>query len=110
MAEHAIMHHVPYHEAVRALNWAALATCPDIAFSVTTVTRSTANPRPPHWEAVKQIYCYLAGIHDLWLSYGETQQVPKGYADADRSMAKDRHAITGYAIAVPFHDPPSDRR
>ena len=72
-AEHAIMHHVPYREAVGALNWAALATRPNIAFSVATVARFAANPRPPHWEAVKQIYRYLAGTHALWLSYGETQ-------------------------------------
>ena len=48
MAEHAIMCHVPYCEAVRALNWAALATHPDIAFSVAIVARFAANPGPPH--------------------------------------------------------------
>jgi hypothetical protein len=36
-AEHAVMQHMPYREAVGALNWAALATCPDIAFAVATV-------------------------------------------------------------------------
>ncbi len=36
-AEHAIMRDMPYREAIGALNWAALTTCPDIVFAVTTV-------------------------------------------------------------------------
>jgi serine/threonine protein kinase KIN1/2 len=46
---------VPYREAVGALNWAALATRPDIAFAVATVARFAANPGPAHWEAVADI-------------------------------------------------------
>ena len=72
-AEHAIMRDKPYREAVGALNWAALATRPDTAFAVATVARFAANPGPAHWEVVKQIYCYLAGTRDLWLTYGETK-------------------------------------
>ena len=47
-AEHAVMRDKPYHEAVGALNWAALTTRPDIAFAVTTVARFTANPGIAH--------------------------------------------------------------
>ena len=71
-------------------NWAMLTTCLDIAFTVMTVARFTANPGPAHWEAVKWIFCYLAGMCNLWLSYRERKQTLKGYADADGSMAKDR--------------------
>ena len=99
-AEHAIMRDKPYREAVGALNWVALATRPDIAFAVTTVARFTANPGPAHWEAMKQIYRYLAGMRNLWLTYGETKQTLEGYANADGSMAEDRCAITGYAFLI----------
>jgi hypothetical protein len=99
-AEFAAMHDMPYREAVGALNWAALATCPDIAFAVATVARFAANPGPAHWEAVKRIYRYLAGTRNLWLSYGETKRTLVGYADADGSMAEDRRAITGYAFLI----------
>jgi hypothetical protein len=91
---------VPYREAVGALNWAALATRPDIAFAVSTVARFAANPGPVHWEAVKRIFRYLAGTHNLWLTYGETKRVLIGYADADGSMAEDRRAISGYAFLI----------
>ena len=98
--EFAAMRDVPYWEAVGALNWAALATRPDIAFTVATVACFAANPGPVHWEAVKRIYRYLAGTWELWLSYGEMQRALEGYTDADGSMAEDRRAITGYAFLI----------
>jgi hypothetical protein len=99
-AEFAAMHNVPYCEAVGALNWAALSTHPNIAFTIATVARFAANPGPTHWEAVKWIFRYLAGTCDLWLSYGETRCALTGYADVDGSMAEDRHAISGYAFLI----------
>ncbi len=99
-AEHAIMHDMPYCKAIGALNWAALATHPDITFVVATVTRFAANPSPAHWDAIKRIYRYLAGTCDLWLSYRETRRTLERYANADGSMAKDRCAIMGYAFLI----------
>ena len=75
------MRYVSYREAVGALNWAALATRPDIAFAVATVARFAANPGPTHWEAVKWIFRYLIGTRDLWLSYGEAKRALEGYAN-----------------------------
>ena len=94
------MHDIPYREAVGALNWAAVATRPDIAFAVSTMACFAANPSQAHWEAVKWIYHYLAGMHDLWLTFGETKHTLIGYADADGSMAKDWQAISGYTFLI----------
>ena len=99
-AEFAVMRDVPYREAVGALNWAALATRPDIAFAVATVARFSANPGMAHWHAVKRIFRYLVGTRDLWLTYGESRRTLVGYADADGSMTEDRRAITGYAFLI----------
>jgi hypothetical protein len=98
--ELAIMRDKPYREAVGALNWAALATRPDITFAIGTVARFAANPGIAHWDAVKQIYRYLAGMRNLWLSYGKTKRVVEGYTNADGSMTKDRRAITGYVFLI----------
>jgi hypothetical protein len=65
MAEHTVMCNVPYHEAVGALNWAALSTHPDITFGIATIMCFATNPGPVHWEAVKCIYRYLAGTWEL---------------------------------------------
>ena len=100
MAEFAAMCDIPYCEAVGALNWAALATRPNISFAVSTVARFVLNLGPAHWEAVKQIFCYLAGSRDLWLSYGEACCTLISYTDADGSMAEDRHTILGYAFLI----------
>lgn len=59
--EFAVMHHVPYREAVGALMYAMLGTHPDISFAMTTVAKFSSNPGLPHWEAVKRIYRYLKG-------------------------------------------------
>jgi Reverse transcriptase (RNA-dependent DNA polymerase) len=100
VAECAIMCDVPYHKAVSALNWAALSMHPDITFAVATMACFTSNPGPVHWEAIKQIFHYLAGTRDLWLSYGESKHTLEGYTNADGSMAKDRCAITGYTFLI----------
>jgi hypothetical protein len=99
-AECMMMRNVPYCEAVSALNWAALATCPDITFAVSAVARFTANPRPAHWEAVKWIFCYLKGTHNLWLTYGKASSPLEGYTDMDSSMSEDRRAILGYMFLI----------
>ena len=98
--EYRMMCDVPYREAVGALNWAALAMCPDIVFVVAIVACFAANPGPTHWEAVKRIFRYLLGTRNLWLTYGKTNTPLKGYADADGSMAEDCHAISGYAFLI----------
>ena len=100
IATFAAMRDVPYRKAVGTLNWAALSMRPDIAFAISTVARFAAEPGPAHWEAIKRIFQYLAGMRDLWLSYGETRRTLEGYADADSSMAEDRRAITGYAFLI----------
>ena len=80
--------------------YAALGTRPDIAYAVQTVSRFTSKPGPEHWEAVKRIFRYLKGTMELWLSYGGVKKELTGYADADGSMAEDRHAISGYAFIL----------
>ena len=99
-AEYAMICDVPYCEAVSALNWAALATCPDIVFAVTTVAHFTANPGPAHWGAVKQIFHYLSSTCELWLIYSKANSLLEGYTDADGSMAEDRCTISGYTFLI----------
>lgn len=102
--DYALMRDVDYRGAVGALMYAAIGTRPDIAFAVSTVSRFSQNPGPTHWHAVKRIFRYLIGTKDFWLMYGGVGEINgdglTGYADADGSMADDRHAIPGYAFIV----------
>ena len=94
------MHDVPYHEAVGSLMYTSLGTHPDISFAVQTLSRFSTKPGIAHWDAVKHVFRYLKGTIDLWLSFGQKQADLTGYADADGSMAEDRHAISGYAFII----------
>ena len=94
------MRNVPYREAVGLLMYAALGTRPDIAFAVQTVSCFSIRPGIAHWEAVKKIFRYLKGTKNLWLTYGGGKKEVIGYADADGSMAEDRHVISGYTFLL----------
>jgi hypothetical protein len=99
-AEFAQMRDVPYHKAVGSLMYASLGTCPDISFTIQTLSHFSMKPGVAHWEAVKCVFRYLKGTMDLWLSFGQKKINLTGYADADRSMAEDRHTISGYAFII----------
>ena len=77
-----------------------LGTRPDISFTITIISKFSSNPGMAHWEAMKQIYHYLIGTKDLWLSYGGGVRELVGYANADGSMAKDWRMMPGYAFVV----------
>ena len=63
--------------------YAALGMHPDIAFAVQTISHFSTKAGLAHWEAVKQVFCYLKGTADLWLSYGMMKMKLTGYTDAD---------------------------
>ena len=99
-AEYAEMRDKPYHEAVGSAMYATIGTRPDTAYPNQTVSRFSSNPGVAHWNAVKKLYQYYKGTIDLWLTYGGGNQPLVGYSDADGNMAKDRHAISGYAFLI----------
>jgi hypothetical protein len=96
------MKQVPYREAVGSLMWAALATRPDLAYSVTTLSQFSDNPARIHWEAVKHVFRYLQGTKNLQLTYGGKGCTIGlvGYSDADGMSQEHRHAISGYIFMI----------
>jgi hypothetical protein len=99
-AEFTQMHDVPYHKAVGSLMYGSLGTQPDISFAVQTVSHFSMKPGLIHWDVVKQIFQYLKGTKDLWLSFGHAKIDLAGYANADRSMAEDRHVISMPSLSM----------
>ena len=83
--EAAEMCKVPYHEVVGSLNYCAVVTQPDIAFSVSLLAQFMENPGHVHWEAVKHVFLYLSGTKSWKLMYGTTDNGLEGYTDADGS-------------------------
>jgi hypothetical protein len=93
--EVADMSKVPYREAIGSLNYCAVATRPDIAFSVSLLAQFMDNPGRTHWDAMKSVFRYLKGTKDWKLVYGTTKDGLEGYTDADGSSQEHRHAISG---------------
>ena len=53
-----------------------------------------------HWEGVKHIFWYLAGMMDWVLVYGMKANGLEGFTDADCAMQEHRHVITGYTFLI----------
>jgi Reverse transcriptase (RNA-dependent DNA polymerase) len=59
--EAAHMQKIPYREAIGSLMYATVATRPDIAFAISTLSQFLENPGELHWDVVKRVLHYLSG-------------------------------------------------
>ncbi len=100
LEEIAQMHNIKYPEAVGSLMYASQGTCPDITFTVTTLSKFLKNLGMAHWEQCKRVFHYLKGTLDWKLTFGETDRDLTGWVDADGSESKERCAITQYAFLI----------
>lgn len=93
---------VPYAAAIRSLMYAAVATQPDILFSVQCLSQFMVRPSDEHWTAVKRVLCYLNGTWSLGLVYGGTQDTTLiGYTDANwGTNLVDQKSISGYVFLI----------
>ena len=94
------MNKTPYREAIGSLMYAAVATHPDISFAVSMLSQFLKNPGEAHWEVVKWVFRYLAGMQGHALTYrGEWYELT-GYTDADGSGQDHRRAISGFTYLI----------
>ena len=94
------MKKTPYREAIGSLMYAGVATRPDIAFAVSTLSQFLKNPGETHWQVVKRIFCYLAGTKNHALTYGNEQHDLLRFTDADGASQEHRHTISGFAFLI----------
>ena len=99
------MSHVPYMSAIGALMYLAIATRPDITYSVSKLAQYNSNPGPEHWHAVKHLLRYLKGTMDLQLTYrGDKVTSPelfRAYSDADHAGCLDTcRSTSGFLIKM----------
>jgi hypothetical protein len=93
---------IPYCESIGSLMYAAIGTHPDITFMVSNLAQFQDNPGQVHWDAVKQIFCYLNGTKGLAPTYGgEGKKCGlQGFSDVDGASREHHHAITGFMFLV----------
>lgn len=94
---------MPYREAVGSLMFLAIVSRPDIAYSVSSVSRYLNNHNDDHWRAVKRIFAYLVGTSEYGIEFcsgGSTTKLV-GYSDADyASEVETRRSTTGYLFEL----------
>jgi len=94
---------IPYLQAVGSLLYLAIATRPDISYTVGVLARYSHNPGPAHWAAVKHLFRYLKGTLDLALVYKPVPNAPLflTYTDAAHGDDKDTGKSTsGYLVKM----------
>ena len=77
------MSNVPFRQVVGSLMYLARGTRPNLAESVSRVSRFCQNPGRAHWEGVKRILRHVVGTSNVGLLYLKGSQVEVwGYSDA----------------------------
>jgi Reverse transcriptase (RNA-dependent DNA polymerase) len=98
------MRSVPYLQAVGALMYLAVATRPDISYTVGVLARFSKNPGPLHWKAVKHLFRYLKGTLDYKLTYSRSTHPTElfvTYTDADHAGNPDNgRSTSGYIVKM----------
>lgn len=92
-----ILKTVPYAEAVGSLMYCALRTRPDIAYTLSLLSKYTSAPRNDHWEGVKRVLRYLSATKNYGLLYKRCNDCSiVCYTDADWAADhKTRRSISG---------------
>jgi len=93
----------PYRELIGKLLYLAIATRPDIAYTIGVLCRFVKNPGMAHWLAAKRVLRYLKGTVNTKLVYSQpsSSDLFTTYSDADLSGNPDNSRSTGgFAICV----------
>jgi len=77
------MRKVLYCKAIGSLMYALVTTQPDIMFTVSALLQFLENLGEAHWQAVKRVFHYLAGMHNVMLTYRGEQEDLHRYTDTD---------------------------
>jgi hypothetical protein len=90
-----------YASAIGSLMYLMLGTRPDIAYSVSCLSRFMANPTDAHATALKRVFRYLNSTRDLELVYRGNLYPIQGNTDADLGGdINTRRSTSGYLFNV----------
>ncbi len=92
----------PYCSLVSTLNYLAVATHPDIAFTVRCLATVLNCYQPEHWDAAIRIVRYLKGTQLFSLELGGANPIrPLGFSDSDyANCPATSHSIGGYCFSL----------
>ena len=90
-----------YSRIIGSLMYVMNCTRPDIAYSVSKLSRYTSNPGKDHWKAILRVLGYLKHTQNYGLHYTRYPAVLEGYTDANWiSDTKDSKSTSGYVFTL----------
>ena len=90
-----------YSRIIGILMYVMNCTRPDIAYSVSKLSRYTSNPGVDHWKGIIRVFRYLRYTQNYGLHYTRYLAVLEGYSDANRiSDMKDTKSTSGYVFTL----------
>ena len=95
------LQNIPYQRAIGTLMYLLQGTRPDLAYTISTLSKFNTNFNFSHWEAVKKVFRYLQGTKHLKLTFHRNKEVDLiGYSDASWGSDPDGKSITGYIFKM----------
>ena len=92
---------VEYARIIGSLMYVMNCTRPDIAYSVSKLSRYTSNSGRDHWKAIIRVLRYLRYTKNYGLHYTKYPVVLEGYTDANWiSDTKDTKSTSGYVFTI----------
>jgi len=88
---------------VGSLIYLMLSTCPDLAFTISTLSKFASAPLPIHLAAAKRVLRYLKATKTLALSFSSEQRNAElvGFSDSDWGDDRDdRKSTSGYVFTM----------
>jgi len=93
-----------YRLAIGLLMYTAIATCPDIAYAINSLSQFNVKPLKKHWNAVKHVFWYLQGTQDIGITFDMDSSyadfIISSFSDSDNRKSFHKKAITGGAILL----------
>ena len=93
-----------YQAAIGSLNYAAIATRPDLSLAVGMLSQHMVNPGTDHWSGVKRVLRYVKGTLDYGLRFEASPDdsfALHGYSDADWAGCNEtRKSMSGQVFKM----------
>ena len=90
-----------YSRIIGSLMYLMSCTRPDIAYTVSRLSRYTSNPGNDHWKSIVRVLRYLRYTRDYGLHYTRDPAVIEGYSDANWiSDIKDSRSTSGFIFTL----------
>jgi hypothetical protein len=90
------MSKIPYANVIGSVMYLMVCTRPDLAFSISILSRFMSNPGEEHWNALKWLLRYLKGTSNFGLMFKMNKEgvTLKGFTDSDFAGDRDNRKST----------------